>query len=86
MLTLNSDKTKLMVTTKARYRKSAETIKLRASNYIIEQVSKIKVLGIFITNTLDNQSNINNIVQKVNYRTSVLRGIFRYSYRIATSL
>ena len=78
MLTLNSDKTKLMVTTKARYRKSAETIKLRASKYIIEQVSKIKVLGIFITNTLDNQANINNIVQKVNYRTSLLRGIFRY--------
>ena len=78
MLTLNSDKTKLMVTTKARFRKSTESIRLRASNYIIEQVSKIKVLGIFITNTLDNQANVNNIVQKVNFRTSILRGIFRY--------
>ena len=68
MLTLNSDKTKLLVTCKARYRKSADIIKLKASNYIIEQVAKIKVLGIFITNTLDNQANINNITHKINYR------------------
>ena len=69
MLSLNSNKTILLVTCKARYRKSADKITLQASNYVIEQVTKIKVLGIFITNTLDNQANINNIVQKVNYST-----------------
>ena len=72
MLTMNSDKTKLLVTCKSRYRKSADKITLQASNYIIQQVHKIKVLGIFITNTLANQANINNIVQKVNFRSSIL--------------
>ena len=54
MLSLNSNKTILLVTCKARYRKSLDKITLQASNYVIEQVTKIKVLGIFITNTLDN--------------------------------
>ena len=64
MLTLNSDKTKLLVTYKTRYRKQFENITLSTSYYTIYQVSKIKLLGIYISNILDNRANINNIIQK----------------------
>ena len=67
---LNSNKTKLLVTCKARYRKLAENLILTASNYIINQVPKIKILGIYVSNTLDNQANVNNVIQKVNHRSS----------------
>ena len=78
MLTLNSDKTKVLVSCEGCLRGASKNIIMRASQYIKKQSSKIKVLGIYITNTLDNQANINNIIQKVNYRSSILREIFKY--------
>ena len=91
MLTLNSDKTKLIVSCKARYRQQCEAITLKATKYTIKQTNKIKVLGIYKSNTLYNQANINNIIQKINYRSSILKNIIEYcSYRtkhiISTSI
>ena len=53
-------------------------INLIASDYVIEQSNRIKVLGIYITSGLSNQSNINIIVSKINYRQQLLREIFKY--------
>ena len=78
-ISLNSDKSKLLITCKGRYRKIAESIKLCTINYNILPSTKIKVLGVIITNSLDNQAQINHIIQKVNYRISLLRGVFKYA-------
>ena len=78
-LTINRDKSKLLITCKNKLRNSSKNIKLQASEYTISQSDKIKVLGIFITTSLNNQATINNIISKVNYRSSVLKNIFKYS-------
>ena len=54
-------------------------IKLHTSQYIIEQSTKIKILGIFITSGFSNIATINNIISKVNYRLNTLKEIFKYS-------
>ena len=78
-LTINCDKTKLLVSCKNKLRKTANLITLKAAEYNITQTPKIKVLGIYITNTLNNQATINNIISKVNYRLSIVREIYKYS-------
>ena len=77
-LVLNPDKSKLLVTCKNKFREMTKDINLIASDYVIEQSNRIKVLGIYITSGLSNQSNINNIVSKINYRQQILREIFKY--------
>ena len=71
-LTLNSDKSKLIIICKNKFREATKNITLRASGYIIKQSNKIKILGIFITNGLSNEATISNIVSKVNYRMNVV--------------
>ena len=51
---------------------------LRTSEYDIEQVSKIKALGIYITYGLTNHAMVNIIISKVNSRLAVLRGIYKF--------
>ena len=53
-------------------------IKLTTTNYTVEQVSKVKALGVFITSGLTNIVMTNNIISKVNYRLSILRGVFKF--------
>lgn len=77
-LKLNPDKSKLMIVCKPQVRRDVENIKLVTSDHVIKQVTKIKALGIFITNGLSNQAMVNNIISKVNFRLSVLRGIFTF--------
>ena len=77
-LKLNPDKSKLMIVCKPNKRQDISTISLVTSEHTIEQVTKIKALGIYITNGLTNQAMVNNIISKVNYRLSVLRGIFKF--------
>ena len=48
-LVINPEKSKLLVTCKAKYRRKAESLKLVTSNYNVIQNDKIKVLGVFIT-------------------------------------
>merc|ERR1712240_442134 len=49
--------------------------------YIIEQTEKIKVLGVFFTSGLSTQTNIANIISKVNYRMCTMREAFGFSNR-----
>ena len=78
-LLINSDKSKLLLITKPTLRQQCNHIKLHTSQYIIEQSHKIKILGIYITSGFNNIATINNIISKVNYRSNVLKGIFKYS-------
>merc|ERR1712082_215648 len=49
------------------------------TQYIIEQSSKIKVLGVYITAGLSNLATINNMISKINYRKNILKEVFKYS-------
>ena len=68
-----------MIVTKPRYRNKISNIVINCDSYNIEQVEKIKILGMYVTNTLDQTPNINAITQKVNYRINVLSSIVKYS-------
>ena len=52
---------------------------LKASTYLIKQEQKIKILGVFVSSGLNNEATINNIISKVNYRSSILRQIYKYA-------
>ena len=68
-----------MVICRAALRNIASNIKLTADKYTIKQSTKIKILGVYFTNTLDNTANVNQIIQKVNYRISVISKLTKYS-------
>ena len=78
-LKINPDKSKLMIVCKAVHRKATKNIVLMTNDHIIEQVQKIKALGMYFTTGLSNTANINNIISKVNYRLSILKDIFAFS-------
>ena len=67
-----------MITCKPQLRESVKNIKLTTNDYTVEQVNKVKGLGIFITSGLSNIAMTNNIISKVNYRLSILRGVFKF--------
>ena len=74
-----------MITCKPRFRSLAKNIVLQASNYTIQQSTKIKILGVYFTSGMDNTPNVNNIIQKVSFRMHVLKGIIKFT-NIKTSL
>ena len=49
-------------------RPSVSNIILNTTDHQIEQVTKIKALGIYITSGLTNLAMVNNIISKVNFR------------------
>ena len=67
-LKLNPNKSKIMISCKPSLWLSVNNITLNTSDYIIEQVPKIKALNIFFTSGLSNIANINYIISKENYR------------------
>ena len=67
-----------MISCRPSLRSTVSNITLRASQYIIEQSTKIKVLGVYITAGLSNIATINNMISKINYRRQVLSEIFKY--------
>ena len=71
-LLINAYKSKLLIIYKPGHRNSTVQIKLQANGYIIKQLSKIKVIGIYITSGLTNNGIINNIISKINYHINVL--------------
>ena len=77
-LSINADKSKLLIITKPNLRNITSQIKLQANKYTIEQSQKIKVLGIFNTSGFDNTATVNSIISKVNFRLTVLDEIFKY--------
>ena len=80
-LKINPDKSKIMITCKPNLRESVSKVKLTTNDYIIEQVTKVKALGIFITTGLTNHAMANHIISKVNYRLSILKGVFKFCYK-----
>ena len=52
---------------------------LNAGEYLIEQVDKIKVLGVFFTSGLSNHANISNIISKINHRMYTMKEAFGFS-------
>ena len=66
-LRINPDKSKLMVVVRPNRRVDTNKIILKTKDYTIQQVQKIKALGIFITSGLSNIVSINNIISKVNF-------------------
>ena len=57
-LKINSDKSTLLVTTRPINRPLTKDFRLTAGDYVIEQSDKIKILGLYFTNGLDNEPNI----------------------------
>ena len=84
-LKINSDKSTLLVTTKLHNRQLSNDLKLTAGDYIIQKSDKIKILGLYFTNGLDNTPNINKLIQKINYHIGVLNKITKYT-NLNTSL
>ena len=77
-LKINPDKSKIMITCKPQLRNSINNIQLTTTDYTVQQVTKVKALGIFITSGLSNIAMTNNIISKVNYRLSILKGVFKF--------
>merc|ERR1711895_158322 len=78
-LKINPDKTKFIITCKPCYRHITKDVFIQAGTFIIEQSHKLKILGIYITNGLDQTPNVNNIISKVNHRINILNKITRYT-------
>ena len=79
MLTLDQEKSKFMITCKGSIHNKVNNIKLRTSNYVINQLVKVEILGVFISSSLSNIHTVNNIVSKVNNRLHTLKKILRYT-------
>ena len=60
-------------------RAKCSNLVMKTTNHIIEQASKIKVLGMYISSSLSNIPTINNIISKVNYRLYTLKKILKYT-------
>merc|ERR1712240_864052 len=60
-------------------RGSANFVKLKTSNFIIVQSQKVKFLGMYISASLSNVHNVNNLVSKINYRLITLKKVTRYA-------
>ena len=63
-LTLNEDKTKFMVVCRSNLRQNISNMTLMTNNYVIEQSSKVKILGIFFSAGLSQIAMYNNIISK----------------------
>ena len=74
-LCISPDKSKLVIVCKSNIRKDIQNIKLFTGQYIVKQVDKVKILGIYITAGLSNLPTINAIISKINSRMSVLKKI-----------
>lgn len=74
-----------MISCKPPQRYKVSKITLQASQYVIEQSAKIKVLGTYITSGLTNLATINDMISKINFRRQILNTVFKYS-RLRTKL
>jgi len=68
MLSINNDKTELMICCKNRDRKHVKRIKITTSGYTVKQVTKVKILGVIIQSNLKNNCQINKIISNLNNR------------------
>ena len=66
-LTLNQDKTKFMVIVKPNKRHLTNELVLNTTDFVIKQVDKVKILGIYFTAGLSHTATVNAIISKVNF-------------------
>ena len=78
-LTLNQDKTKFMVIVKPSKRHMTNELVLNTTDFIIRQVDKVKILGIYFTAGLSHTATVNSVISRVNFRLKILRNVFRYT-------
>ena len=60
-------------------RNNCNDISMKTTNFIIQQSNKIKILGVYVSSSLSNIPNINNVISKVNYRLHILKKVFKYT-------
>ena len=77
-LTINPDKTELLVSCKTVLRTDANKIKFNADNYLISQKENTKILGFIINNQLNHDKHINTLISKVNLRLHTINLIAKY--------
>ena len=77
-LTINPDKTELLVSCKNILRADANKIKFQADIYLISQKENTKILGFIINNKLNHDKHINTIISKINLRLHTINIISRY--------
>ena len=77
-LTINSDKTDLVVSCKNKFRQASDTIKFTADTYLVQQKESTKILGFIITNTLNHDKHLNSIISRINLRLNTLKYINKY--------
>ena len=78
-LKINPEKSRIMIVCRPAYRGESSNIVINTELKVIKQVQKLKALGMFITSGLSNHANINHIISKVNYRLSILKGVFKFA-------
>ena len=79
ILTLNQDKTKFMVIVKPNKRHMTTELVLNTTDFIIKQVDKVNILGIYLTVGLSHTATVNSVISKVNFRLKLHRNFFRYT-------
>ena len=68
-----------MIVCKPIHRENVKNIVINTEVKVIKQVQKIKALGMFFTSGLSNYANVQNIISKVNFRLTMLRGVFKFA-------
>ena len=72
-LTINSDKTDLVVSCKNKFRPDSDKIKFTADSYLVEQKDSTKILGFIISNNLNHDRHINSIIARINHRLITIK-------------
>ena len=60
-----------MIICKSTKRQITADIVLNTSDFVIRQVDKVKILGIFFTSGLSHIATVNSVISKVNFRLEI---------------
>ena len=72
-LKINPEKSQIMIVCKPTYREGVKNIVINTDIKVINQVQKLKALGMYFTSGLSSCVNVNNIVSKINFHLSLLK-------------
>ena len=78
-LSINSDKTKLLVSSKSKLTNITKKLSFMAINHKISQSHTIKILGAYIQSNLSLDTHINKIISKLNFKLHTLRQINKFT-------
>ena len=68
-----------MVIVKPNKRHLTNEVVLDTTDFVIKQVDKVKILGIYFTAGLSHTATVNAIISKVNFSLKILRNVFKYT-------